>query len=375
MAGRGEPPEGVPEGLPGGSDDEYRSVVFDESFVRAARLQEYSAQERMSDHEKAVRDRPGWTGRDRDGRGSGRGGAGVKQALVLVLLVAVAFGAAVYLGVRHPYQPPPATRAGLMRTAVIPLAPEGAVPGGEPAELFERSPAAQYRTGAEGITLPSARRTAHFSEGQVMSALTIAKHYLTASSLDPDVLKGSTVRPVRALLDPDQLTQFDRSFDAPADDGRHAATGWLVRFDPAQVTPADEPVRVQGVLRVEESESARLEVTSDHTFVYALRPAAGAAGDPRADGASLFTVRRELRLRFDRDDLRTHRAELVVSYAQVGPQACSADAAGHLRPVPAGQRAPAEGPAGTDPYATGPATPALCGVFAPSAMPSPRGGG
>ncbi|MBT2400927.1 hypothetical protein [Streptomyces sp. ISL-100] len=375
MVGRGEPPEGPPEDLPGGSDDEYRSVVFDESFVRAARLQEYSAQERLDDHEKAVRSRPAWTGRG-SGGGGGRRSAGPMQALVLVLLVAIAFGTAIYMGVRHPYQPPAATRAGLLRTTVIPLAPEGTVPGGEPAELFERSPAAQFRSGAEGITLPSARRTAHFSEGQVMAALTIAKDYLVESSLDPDVLKGSTVRPVRTLLDPDQLTQFDRSFDAPADDGRHAATGWLVRFDPAKVTLASPQARVQGVLRVEETQSHRLEVTSDHTFVYALRPTGDSAGAPRADGgASLFTVRRELHFGFDRDDLRMHRAELLVSYVQAGPQACSADAAGHLRPVLAGQRATAEGPAGTDPYATGRATAALCGALAPSAMPSPGAGG
>ena len=41
---------GHPRALPGGGEDEYRSVVFDESFVRAARLQEFSAQERMDDH-------------------------------------------------------------------------------------------------------------------------------------------------------------------------------------------------------------------------------------------------------------------------------------------------------------------------------------
>lgn len=368
MVSRGEPPEGPPEGLPGGSDDEYRSVVFDESFVRAARLQEYSAQERLDDHEKAVRSRPAWKVRRRRGGGSG---SGPMQALVLVLLVAIAFGTAIYLGVRHPYQPPASTRAGLLRTTVIPLAPEGTVPGGTPAELFEHSPAAQFRTGADGVTLPSARRTAHFSEAQVMSALTIAKDYVVESSLAPAVLKGSTVRPVRTLLDPGQLAQFDRSFDPRADaEDRHAAMGWLVRFDPAKVALAGPPARVQGVLRIGETESNRLEVTADHIFVYALRPAEAAA----SEGASLFTVRRELHLRFDREDLRMHRAELVASHVEAGPQACTPDAASHLRPVLAGQRAPAEHPAGTDPYAPGEATAALCGTLARSAMPSPGAG-
>ena len=49
MGGPGEPPEGTPEG-PSGAEDEYRSIVFDESFVRAAPLQEYSARERITDH-------------------------------------------------------------------------------------------------------------------------------------------------------------------------------------------------------------------------------------------------------------------------------------------------------------------------------------
>ncbi|MDJ0466820.1 hypothetical protein [Streptomyces sp. H27-C3] len=366
MAGHGEPPEGTPEGLPGGGEDEYRSVVFDESFVRAARLQEYSAQERMGDHAQAVRDSPPRAASEQAG---GRGASSTKQALLLVLLV-VAFGTAIYLGVRHPYQPPPATRAQPLRMTVIPLAPEGRVPGGDPDGLFARSPAAQFRPGAAGIGLPPARRTAHFSESQVMAALTTVKDYLVESSLDPDVLTGRTVRPVRILLDPDQLEQFDRGMDGSADDGRHAATGWLVRFDPAKVELAGSKTRVQGGLRVEESGADSLEVTSDHTFVYALRPT-GSDARPRADGASLFTVRRELHFRLDRDDLRMHRTELLVSYVQAGPQACAADVAGHLRPVLAGQKASAGGPAGTDPYATGRATAALCGALASDAMPRP----
>ncbi|MFD5131880.1 SCO2583 family membrane protein [Streptomyces olindensis] len=354
MGGPGDPPEGTPEGAPGGGEDEYRSVVFDESFVRAARLQEFSAQERMADHAPAVRRRPPLR------RGLSR------QALVLVLLIAIAFGTAIYMGVRHPYQTPTASEpVEPLRMTVIPLAPEGRVPGtADPAYLYEHSPAAQFKTGAEGVPLPASRRTAHFSDSQVVSALTTAKDYIVRSALDPEVLTGGEVRAVRVLLDPDQLDQFDQSFSRPTADGRHAPTGWLVRFDPARAELADRRVRVQGTLQAAEADSSTLEVTADHTFVYALRPAG--AGDEAE--VSLFTVRRELHFRFDRDDLRLHQAQLVVSYVQAGPLSCAEDSTNHLRPLLAGQTAKEGGPAGTDPYATGSAT-ALCGSLATSAQP------
>ncbi len=322
--------------------------------MRAARLQEFSAQERIADHAPAVRRRPPLR------RGLSR------QALVLVLLIAVAFGTAVYMGVRHPYQAPAALQpVEPLRMTVIPLAPEGKVPGHtDPAYLYAHSPAAQYRIGAEGIPLPASRRTAHFSDSQVVAALTTAKDYIVRSSLYPEVLTGEQVRPVRVLLDTDQLGQFDESFDRPAADGRHAPTGWLVRFDPSGAELADGRIRVQGTLQAAETDPSTLEVTADHTFVYALRPTG--TGD-KAE-ASLFTVRRELHFRFDTEDLRLHTAQLVVSYVQAGPLSCAEDSTDHLRPLLAGQTAKEGGPAGTDPYATGGAT-ALCGSLATNAQP------
>ncbi|MFI6374926.1 hypothetical protein [Streptomyces sp. NPDC050546] len=354
MGGPGDPPEGAPEGAPGGGEDEYRSVVFDESFIRAARLQEFSAQERIADHAPAVRRRPPMR------RGLSR------QALVLVLLIAIAFGTAIYMGVRHPYQTPAAQEpAEPLRMTVIPLAPEGKVPGTADSDyLYEHSPAAQFKSGAEGVPLPASRRTAHFSDSQVVSALSTAKDYIVRSALDPDVLTGGEVRAVRVLLDPDQLGQFDQSFSRPTADGRHAPTGWLVRFDPTRAELADRKVRVQGTLQAAEADSSTLEVTADHTFVYALRPA---GADDKAE-VSLFTVRRELHFRFDRDDLRLHQGQLVVSYVQAGPLSCAEDSTNHLRPLLSGQTAKEGGPAGTDPYATGSAT-ALCGSLATSAQP------
>ncbi|MFE7119650.1 hypothetical protein ACFU99_29965 [Streptomyces sp. NPDC057654] len=362
MAGPGEPPEGTPEGVPGSSDDEYGSVVFDESFVRAARLQEFSARERMRDHAQAVRNRSHWA----------RIGA-PRQVLVLVLLIALAFGTAVYMGVRHPYKETPPPAADPLRTTLIPLAPTGTVVGSSARDLFDHSPAAQFGEGSEGVTLPAARKTQHFSESQVLAALAAAKEYVVKSSLDPGVLTGGDTRTTRVLLDPSQLAQYDQSLAHPQDDGRHAATGWLVRFDPSKVALANAPVRVRGTLSVTESAGA-LEVTADHTFVYPLRPArAGRSPSAGADEVSLFTVRREMRFRFDRDDLRDHHIEVTQANVQAGPESCAADAAGYLRPLLAGERAKDEGPAGTDPYATGRATASLCGVLAAGAMPTPTG--
>lgn len=358
MTGRGDPPEGTPDGVPGG-DDEYRSVVFDESFVRAARLQEFSAKERLGDHTPAVRDRRSWA----------RTGIS-RQAIVLVLLIATAFAAAVYMGVQHPYQSSPQQAVEPLRSTMVPLAPRGEVPGGRPEKLFENSPASQFRAGAEGVTLPSARRTENFTEGQVVNALSTAKEYLVKSAVDPRVLVGGAdaARPVRLLLDPGQLKQFDHSLDRPTDDGRHAATGWLMRFDSSQVALADTAVRVRGTMSIEERSPAALEVVAEHTFVYAVQ-SPQAKGD---DHASLYTVRREVRLRFDRADLRDHHVEVAQSSVQAGPQACAADPVGYLRPMLAGQRAKSDGPTGTDPYTTGrPTAPSLCGVLAPNAQPSP----
>jgi hypothetical protein len=330
--------------------------VFDESFVRAARLQESSARERMTDHAPAVRRRPAL-----------RHGLS-RQALILVLLIALAFATAIYMGVRHPYQAPTtAWHPEPLRMTVIPLAPHDPVSGvADTQTLFAHSKAADFGIGADGITLPAARRTAHFSDSQVVTALAIAKDYLVESSLDPEVLTGGPVRSLRILLDPQQLDQFDQSFERPTADGRHAPTGWLIRFDPSRAELADTKIRVQGTLQAAEYDSSTLEVIADHTLVYALRP----ADSDSHEKASLFTVRRELQFRFDHDDLRMHQAELVMSYLQAGPLSCSVDSASRLQPLLAGQTAKAGGPAaGTDPFAIDGAT-SLCGTLAPGAQPS-----
>ncbi|GAB2627302.1 hypothetical protein GCM10027168_68780 [Streptomyces capparidis] len=345
----------MPEGIPGG-DDEYGSIVFDESFVRAARIQEYSATERMRSDARAVRTRRVAVAAPVS-----------RQAMALVLLIVIAFGTAIYMGVRHPYKEPTQPTRTPLAVTLVPLAPATA---GRPAaatveQLLRRSPAAGYPVGAQGVVLPPAKRTEHFTLSQVLQATATAKDYVVASSLDPDVLTRGRTGTVRRLLDPGQRAQFDRGLARPADDGRHAATGWMVRFDPAEVALADPHVRVRGTIEVNETGANALEVVADHTFVYAVRERGGAA----EAGPMLFTVRRELHMRFDREDLRESRITLVESAAEAGPQACTADSAAFFRPLFGG------GGGGADPRESGGTNPhdhrrpvaAACGVLDPGA--------
>src|SRR5262245_14811380 len=144
MSGPGDPPEGTPEGAPGGGDDEYRSVVFDESFVKAARIQEFSARERLDGAARAVRIRhvlPGGLAR---------------QVVALVLPIAAPFGFAVNRALRHPYRAGVPAAGEQLRSTVIPLVPSGPVPAVSASSPFGGGVAEDYRVGAGGITLPSA---------------------------------------------------------------------------------------------------------------------------------------------------------------------------------------------------------------------------
>ncbi|MCD0482719.1 hypothetical protein LO771_09980 [Streptacidiphilus sp. ASG 303] len=428
MGGREEPPEGAPEGVPGG-DDEFRSVVFDESFVRAARIRELSARERL-----------GFTDRRPSGRGPRSAALLPRQAFALMLLIAVAFAAAVYMGVRHPYRQPERSRT-LLTTTVVPLAPRsapraagGSTTDGPFARFDRRTDGAGFADGMVGLTLPAPTATKRFPEEQVTRALAAVQQFLFASSLDSKVLVEGGTGAVRDLLVPAQRAQFDDSVGNPRDDLHHAATGWMVRFDPAQVTLAVSKVKVTGTMSFRDADDDTLEVLTDHTFVYALQaaprtgpsspadgtaasvpgpagptvlgptasgspasgsPASGsavpgpalpgsaaapaapggtatalpggtapgqgpsAAGSPASGSPSatpttafdpdqlsvpgapvtLFTVRRELRFRFDRDDIAASQVRLVDSVVQAGPMACDADTSRYLRPVLAGQPA------------------------------------
>ncbi|WP_171987783.1 hypothetical protein, partial [Streptomyces sp. MP131-18] len=265
MAGRTDPPDGTPGGAPGAGDGDYPSTVFDESFVKAARLQEYSAQQRLEDHTTAVRSRT-----PEPVPGSGR--VVPKQGIVLALIILMAFAAAIYLGANNPYAARPVVPADRPAAAMVALAPEGEVPAvADPAHLYVGTPAEGFGAGAGGVGLPDPRPTDNFSQEQVLTALTLAKEYVVASAMTPDVLAGTTTVPVRDLLGAEQQEQFDSALNdrEPVPGG---ITDWLVLFDAAEAVLVDHQVRVDGAFTFTEISEDVLQVDGRHVFVYALRP-------------------------------------------------------------------------------------------------------
>ncbi|MFI9324636.1 hypothetical protein ACIGXI_33305 [Kitasatospora aureofaciens] len=314
-----EPPEGTPEGG-SGNEDEFRSVVFDESFVRAARIQELSARERLAgSFGKATRARVRL----------GPLGTVPRQALALLLLILLAFGAAVYFGVNSPKGLASRPEGSQLTVSLVALSPASAVrPVADPADPFAALPPG-YGDGAAGLNTPAGAATEHFSKVEVTKALDTVQRYLVASSLTPAAVVQGATTDVRTFVTPGEQAQFDASVSQPVDDRHHAVTGWIVRFDPAQAALASDTVKVVGAMRVDEADSGTLQITTDHTFVYALKPAGAPAGAP----VTLETVRRELTFQFDRVDLASAQLRLVDSVVQAGPEPCTASMARFLQPV------------------------------------------
>lgn len=352
-----EPPEGAPDGG-SGSDDEYRSVVFDESFVRAARIQELSARERLaSSFGRATRPRIRL----------GPLGTVPRQALALLLLILLAFSAAVYFGISTPNPQASRPEGSQLTVSLVALSPASAVHAvADPAAPFAALPPG-YSDGAIGLGTPAGAATEHFSKIEVTKALDTVQRYLVASSLAPTALIQGATADVRAFVTPGEQAQFDASVAHPVDDRHHALTGWVVRFDPAQVALAADSVKVAGAMRIDEADNTTLQITTDHTFVYALKSAGAPSGAP----VTVETVRRQLTFQFDRLDLASAQLRLVDSVLQAGPAPCGSSLAGYVQPLLAGAdgtaAAGAQPMAGAQPIDPGNhARPAwqVCGVLA-----------
>ncbi|WP_405365819.1 hypothetical protein [Kitasatospora sp. NBC_00039] len=346
-----EPPEGAPDGG-SGNEDEYRSVVFDESFVRAARIQELSARERLAgSFGRATRPRVRL----------GPLGTVPRQALALLLLILVAFSAAVYFGISAPNRQASRPEGSQLTVSLVALSPASTVrPVADPASPFAGLPAG-YGDGALGLGTPTGAATEHFSRVEVTKALDTVQRYLVASSLAPVALVQGATADVRVFVTPGEQSQFDTSVARPVDDRHHALTGWVVRFDPAQVALAADTVKVAGAMRIDEADSGTLQITTDHTFVYALKPAGAPSGAP----VTLETVRRQLTFQFDRIDLASAQLRLVDSVLQAGPVPCTGSLAAFVQPVLARpDGTPAPSPTAIDPGNHARPAWQVCGVLA-----------
>jgi hypothetical protein len=345
MTGRGGPPEHSHGGGPDG-EDEYRAVVFDESFVRAAELHEPTAQERL-----------------RTGRGPQRlrrvlgMPAHAFRLLLIGVVVVCAMSSALYLGARAA---PPAqvryadTPAVLERVNLQAAGPDAPAPGADP---FAGSPAAAWADGAAGLILPDSAGTTRYSAAQAAEALRTARAFVTATQLDPEVLAGTRPWASAERLSPAQRTQLLGALDLSRDDGLQAAVGFVTRFDPLQLKQADPRVKVNGRMAATEPAPGQLTVTVDAVFVYALKNI--------ADNARVrFTVHRVWEFQFDHHSLREGRMRLRRVRTEAGPQSCAPDSGQWFRPVTAPVPGPLPGAPAHDPFRTGQPATAGCGTYA-----------
>ncbi|KNB49944.1 hypothetical protein [Streptomyces caatingaensis] len=187
----------------------------------------------------------------------------------------------------------------------MPLAAESDRPSGPPAqgsgqlptlaEPFRGSPAAQWANGMKGVNLPAARATGWMSQGQVAQALARTQDFLSASNLDPGVLRGERPEKAIALINPHQRDVQDylaAAFRAPGRDSEPLRL--FSRFAPAKARLVGNVVKTRGRITYREGRRGALEVTADVTYVYpVVRATAG------SDDVARTIVRRETVMSWD----------------------------------------------------------------------------
>ncbi|MFG2618467.1 hypothetical protein ACGFXC_12655 [Streptomyces sp. NPDC048507] len=237
---------------------------------------------------------PGWrTGPDAPGRRSK--GRRLKAAAAIVLIAGLALVALRpellidRLTGESTARERAAAAGPLPAESVRPTAAPGDVRAERPtlAEPFRGSPAQRWAEGAAAIEVPAAAAVAGLAPERVADALARAKAFLVSANLDPAVLRGGRPQAALALLDPaqpDVAQKAERSL-AQSGSGDDAAK-LFTRFDPAEVRPVGDVVKVRGSMRAEAGEPGELLVVTDYTFVHPMT---------RADGSVQRTiVRRQI---------------------------------------------------------------------------------
>ncbi|MCX4589833.1 hypothetical protein OG819_08680 [Streptomyces sp. NBC_01549] len=310
---------------------------------------------------------PAW--REMDGRASRR------RRLWAILGVPVAIAVALVavkpsLLPGDPFGTSSGTPSGGASAAALPAetAPPTAVPSSAAPDTptldrpFAGSPAERWADGAAAIVVPKATPVGTFTSAQVAAALKQAKTLLVGANLNPGTLRGERPESVLALLDPKQprmLDDVNSWLRAPGK--KHDPLLLFSRFDPAEVRPAGDVVKVRGRTTFKAGAHASVAIHMDYTFVYPLiqaDQASKASGATETSGASTEVARTIVRRVLDLEllDPRKYQATpgklSITRYDQdLGNTSCDVYD-GFLHPqfvsaAPTG--APPTGPT-TDPY-------------------------
>ncbi|MGW1756995.1 hypothetical protein [Streptomyces mirabilis] len=376
-------PEGAGESgefeQPSVPDDVWERFARDtERDIRSSAPKEPSARARMVTERLRQKDAKGaqpegWrTGpawREMDGRASRR------RRLWAILGVPVAIAVALVavkpsLLPGDPFGTSSGTPSGGASAAALPAetapptaAPSSAAPDtptlGRP---FAGSPAERWAGGAAAIVVPKAKPVGTFTSAQVAAALKQAKTLLVGANLAPGTLRGERPESALAVLDPKQPRMLDDVngwLRAPGK--KHDPLMLFSRFDPAEVRPAGDVVKVRGRMTFKAGAHASVAIHMDYTFVYPLiqaDQASKASGATETSGASTEVARTIVRRVLDLEllDPRKYQATpgklAITRYDQdLGNTACDVYD-GFLHPqfdsaAPTG--APPTGPT-TDPY-------------------------
>ncbi|MFE4990033.1 hypothetical protein ACFRH4_01580 [Streptomyces mirabilis] len=308
-------------------------------------------------------------GREMDGRASRR------RRLWAILGVPVAIAVALVavkpsLLPGDPFGTSSGTPSGGASAAALPAetAPPTAAPSSAAPDTptldrpFAGSPAEHWADGAAAIVVPKATPVGTFTSAQVAAALKQAKTLLVGANLNPGTLRGERPESVLALLDPKQprmLDDVNSWLRAPGK--KHDPLMLFSRFDPAEVRPAGDVVKVRGRTTFKAGAHASVAIHMDYTFVYPLiqaDQASKASGATETSGPSTEVARTIVRRVLDLEllDPRKYQATpgklSITRYDQdLGNTACDVYD-GFLHPqfvsaAPTG--APPTGPT-TDPY-------------------------
>ncbi|MGW0363964.1 hypothetical protein [Streptomyces sp. NPDC002990] len=277
-------------------------------------------------------------------RRTGWYGAGLLASLVLLVAVAFAPGRIVDLFAGADSQPPTAETARPTR-----IHPAEAAQRPTSDEPFRGSPAADWASGAAGITVPKAEAVGWMSAAEVEQALTRSRDFLVASGLDRGVLRGEYPEKAIALVNPHQKDVQDllkTAFRTP--DEKNDPLLLFSRFQPSRTHLVGDVVKTRGGLTYREGEHGALQITADVTFVYPVTRAE-VGGD---DEIVRTIVRRELVLSWDDPDkvITEPGTFSIVSYKyDMTNGGCGAPTGYLTPPFGTDRRADAAGPE-VDPY-------------------------